>query len=166
MKTGKIYNVFRFAREAHLGQRRKNGDSYISHPVRVTRIARDHGADTEEIYAALLHDVVEDGGITLDNIAERYGKRVAFLVDGLTPLNDLEDTINKLKEYSERDKGVILIRLCDVLHNLNTLAGKLSDKSKIRHKAAVELGRMYGYDALSKEVDALLARRVVENAFS
>lgn len=150
-----LYDVFEFIKDAHDGRFRKNGDLFLFHPLNVAKIAKRNGADTEEIYAALLHDTVEEEGASLEVIKNRYGQRVAFLVDGLTNLSDLGETLKKFREYSEKDCGVVRVRLCDVKHNLMTSIGPLSYKSKARYSLAIELGRKYGFNDLTNGVAAI-----------
>ena len=86
----RILEAFRFADEKHLGQIRKSGEPYISHPLAVAEICADWKLDAQAIMAALLHDVVEDQGVTLEELIERFGAPVAAMVDGLSKLEKLQ----------------------------------------------------------------------------
>ena len=85
-----IRQAYRLADEAHLGQLRKNGDPYITHPIAVAEQCAEWKLDAQALMAALMHDVIEDCGITKLDLAERFGVTVADLVDGLTKLEKLE----------------------------------------------------------------------------
>lgn len=156
-----INDVLKYATEAHRGQTRKTGQPYIVHPIAVSKIVEFFGGDEESICAALLHDVVEDTPISLEEIERRFGKNIAFLVDGVTKLEDKEETLKKIERYAEKDKRVILIKLADRLHNVETAPGReyFRDFNKIYHeylestKFYVKIGREAGYDKLSDRVE-------------
>ncbi len=135
----KIEQAYLFAARAHAGQLRASGEDYIIHPLGVAIILAEIGLDTDTIIAALLHDVVEDTGVTLDELAEEFGPTIASLVDGVTKLGRLED-LNKQERQAENlrkmflamaeDLRVILIKLADRLHNMRTLNYRPRDKQK------------------------------------
>lgn len=135
----KIEQAYLFAARAHAGQLRASGEDYIIHPLGVAIILAEIGLDTDTITAALLHDVVEDTGVTLDELAEKFGPTIASLVDGVTKLGRLED-LNKQERQAENlrkmflamaeDLRVILIKLADRLHNMRTLNYRPRDKQK------------------------------------
>ncbi|MDF7169923.1 HD domain-containing protein, partial [Escherichia coli] len=85
-----VKEAFHFSDEAHLGQYRQSGEPYITHPVAVAEICAGWKLDVQSIMAALLHDVIEDQGVTKSELAEKFGPKVAELVDGLTKLDKLE----------------------------------------------------------------------------
>lgn len=125
----RVRQAFEMAVEAHAHQRRKSGDPYILHPIEVARIC---GEEIElgptAIIAALLHDVVEDTEVTLEDIRERFGERVALLVDGLTKLDHTYDSespqaenFRKVLSFLVEDVRVVLIKIADRLHNMRTL---------------------------------------------
>lgn len=126
----KIEQAYIYAARAHAGQLRASGEDYIIHPLGVAVILAGIGLDTDTIIAALLHDVVEDTEVTLEEIEGRFGEVVARLVDGVTKLRRLED-LNKQERQAENlrkmflamaeDLRVILIKLADRLHNMRTL---------------------------------------------
>ncbi len=126
----RLRQAFEVARRRHEGQMRKTGDPYITHPVAVAEILAEYGLDAESLIAALLHDVVEDTDMTLDDVSEQFGGEVAALIDGVTKLDRIRfdtqaeaqaATIRKLVIALARDVRVLLIKLADRLHNLRTL---------------------------------------------
>lgn len=128
----RITEAFEFANKAHQGSLRKSGEPYIMHPLAVARIAvKDLGLGSTSICAALLHDVVEDTEYTRADIEERFGKRVASIVDGLTKISGgifdatssaQAENFRKLILTIPKDLRVILIKIADRLHNMRTLA--------------------------------------------
>ncbi len=122
-----IERAFDAARAAHLGQVRKSGEEYITHPVAVAEILAELGLDPATIIAALLHDTVEDTKITLETIRRDFGDEVADLVDGVTKLDKLTygptaeaETLRKMVIAMSRDIRVLVIKLSDRLHNART----------------------------------------------
>jgi len=125
-----IWEAYRYSNKAHMGQKRIGGEAYISHPVSVACIASEFHLDAASIQAALLHDVVEDTPSTADDIKNKFGTQVAKLVDGLSKLdkvqfkNDTEaqaENFRKMLLAMSQDVRVILIKLADRLHNMQTL---------------------------------------------
>ncbi len=125
-----VESAFLFARDAHAGQKRQSGEEYIGHPLAVAYIVADLELDLVTVTAALLHDVVEDTSVTLEEVQARFGKDVAGLVDGVTKLGRLEvrtqveqqvENLRKMFLAMAKDIRVILIKLADRLHNLRTL---------------------------------------------
>ena len=125
-----VRRAYRLADEAHLGQMRKNGDPYITHPISVAQICTEWKLDAQALSAALLHDVMEDCGIGKADLVERFGTPVAELVDGLTKLEKLEfhsrehnqaESFRKMLLAMARDVRVILIKLADRSHNMRTM---------------------------------------------
>lgn len=134
-----IESALAFSRAAHQGQLRQSGAPYITHPIAVARILTPLHLDAQAITAALLHDVAEDTGITIDQIAEQFGKPVAELVDGLSKLDKLQfetkedaqaENFRKMLMAMARDVRVILIKLADRLHNMRTLDSVSKEKSE------------------------------------
>jgi len=118
---------------AHVGQTRKSGEPYITHPVAVARVLADQGLDVETLIAAILHDTIEDTPLTRQCIATEFGETVAELVDGVTKLDKLRfrdrqeataESFRKMLLAMSRDLRVILIKLADRLHNMRTLGAK------------------------------------------
>lgn len=125
-----IRQAYRLADEAHLGQMRKNGDPYITHPIAVAAQCAEWKLDAQALMAALMHDVIEDCGITKHELVERFGAPVAELVDGLTKLEKLEfdtreqnqaESFRKMLLAMAKDVRVILIKLADRTHNMRTM---------------------------------------------
>lgn len=123
--------AYRFADEAHLGQLRNNGEPYITHPIAVAAQCADWRLDAQALMAALLHDAIEDCGVTKSELIERFGSAVAELVDGLTKLDKLQfntreesqaESFRKMLLAMARDVRVILIKLADRSHNMRTLS--------------------------------------------
>ncbi|HEX5806531.1 MAG TPA: bifunctional (p)ppGpp synthetase/guanosine-3',5'-bis(diphosphate) 3'-pyrophosphohydrolase [Macromonas sp.] len=125
-----VRQAYRFADKAHLGQLRKNGDPYITHPIAVALQCTEWKLDAQALCAALMHDVMEDCGVTKTDMIERFGPQVADLVDGLTKLDKLEfhsreenqaESFRKMLLAMARDVRVILIKLADRTHNMRTM---------------------------------------------
>ena len=125
-----VRQAYRFADEAHLGQMRKNGAPYITHPIAVAQQCTEWKLDAQALMAALMHDAMEDCGITKQELIERFGAPVAELVDGLTKLDKLQfdtqeqnqaESFRKMLLAMARDVRVILIKLADRTHNMRTM---------------------------------------------
>jgi GTP pyrophosphokinase len=134
-----IKEAFRFSDAAHLGQFRKSGLPYITHPIAVAEILADWKLDAPAIQAALLHDVLEDSGVRKQELIERFGGVVAELVDGVSKLDRLRfdsneeqqaESFRKMLLAMARDVRVILIKLADRLHNVRTLDAMPRDKQR------------------------------------
>jgi len=126
----RVKEAYRFSDEMHLGQVRKSGEPYISHPIAVAEICADWKLDAQAIMAALLHDVIEDQDVKKEELIERFGAPVANLVDGLSKLEKIEfqsvveaqaENFRKMLLAMASDVRVILIKLADRLHNMRTL---------------------------------------------
>lgn len=126
----KIITSYEFAAKAHEGQKRSSGQPYIIHPLAVAYILLELGMDTDTICAAMLHDVVEDTPVTLEEVRKRFGQDVAMLVDGVTKLNKVPmfnkeeqqaENVRKMMLAMSQDIRVIIIKLADRLHNMRTL---------------------------------------------
>ncbi len=125
-----VRRAYRFADEAHLGQTRKNGEPYITHPIAVAALCTEWKLDAQALAAALMHDSMEDCGVTKIELIEKFGVPVAELVDGLTKLDKLEfntreenqaESFRKMLLAMARDVRVILIKLADRTHNMRTM---------------------------------------------
>lgn len=155
--TGKKYDIdkiqraYDYAAGLHAGQRRASGEAYITHPVAVAEIVAGLELDTDSICAALLHDTVEDCGekTNTKEIAKRFGPEVAALVDGVTKMVVLQvadkeeahiENLRKMLLAMSRDVRVILIKLCDRLHNMRTLDAKPEEKQRL---TALETMQVY-----------------------
>ena len=146
--SGKAYNMamiekaYDLANDAHKGVCRRSGEPYICQPLAVARLVLDLGMDSESIAAALLHDVVEDTPTTLTDLTAAFGEEVAALVDGVTKLTKIEfsnieelqaENLRKMLLAMSRDVRVMIIKLCDRLHNMRT--GDAWPEQKRRDKA-------------------------------
>ncbi len=145
----KIEQAYEVAEKAHEGQLRTSGDPYITHPLAVASILLDYCMDTDTICAALLHDVVEDTPVSLDELRKKFGDDVALLVDGVTkiglvPLNSKEEqhaeNIRKILMAMSKDIRVIIIKLADRLHNMRTLGARPPQKQR---KTSLETMNFY-----------------------
>ncbi len=125
-----VYRAYLFSAEAHDGQVRKSGEAYIFHPVSATYILAEMHSDTQTLCAAMLHDVIEDTGITKEKLEAEFGKQVAELVDGVSKLSTIEfrtrehaqaENFRKMLLAMNRDIRVIIVKLADRLHNMRTL---------------------------------------------
>ncbi|MFZ6744143.1 RelA/SpoT family protein [Undibacterium sp. JH2W] len=134
-----VKEAYRFSDEMHLGQVRKSGEPYISHPIAVAEICAEWKLDVQAIMAALLHDVMEDQDVKKDELIERFGAPVATLVDGLSKLEKIEfqsqieaqaENFRKMLLAMARDVRVILVKLADRLHNMRTLGFMSAEKKR------------------------------------
>jgi len=144
-----IEKAYRIAKEAHEGQLRKSGEPYIIHPLCVAIILADLELDKETIVAGILHDVVEDTVLSLDEVAKLFGDEVALLVDGVTKLTQLSWSMDKVEIQAEnlrkmflamaKDIRVILIKLADRLHNMRTLQYMRPEKQKDKARETMDI---------------------------
>jgi GTP pyrophosphokinase len=132
-----VRQAYRFADAAHLGQLRNSGEPYITHPISVATQCAEWKLDAQALMAALLHDSMEDCGVTKAALIERFGSQVADLVDGLTKLDKLQfntreenqaESFRKMLLAMARDVRVILVKLADRTHNMRTLSDAPRDK--------------------------------------
>ena len=144
-----VLEAYRFGEEAHQGQTRLSGEPYITHPLAVAGALAEWRMDAQAIIAALLHDVMEDTAVTKADIAARFGKQVAELVDGLSKLDRIEfqsyqdaqaENFRKMLMAMARDLRIVLIKLADRRHNLQTMAPVRPDK---RRRIAFETLEIY-----------------------
>ncbi|MES2013427.1 MAG: HD domain-containing protein, partial [Pseudomonadota bacterium] len=143
-----IWEGYRYAYQAHDGVVRKTGEPYIIHPVSVACVLADLHMDVPTILAALLHDVVEDTEITTSDIKEKFGPQVAELVDGVTKLDKIEfqsasqaqaENFRKMLLAMSQDVRVILVKLADRLHNMQTLEAMKPEKQKLIAKETLDI---------------------------
>ena len=143
-----VWEAYRFSDQAHQGQMRRSGEPYITHPVSVALILASLHLDTPTIIAALLHDVVEDTGITKEDVGEKFGPQVAELVDGLSKLDKIEfqsateaqaENFRKMLLAMSQDVRVILVKLADRLHNMQTLDVMKPDKRRRIARETLEI---------------------------
>jgi GTP diphosphokinase / guanosine-3',5'-bis(diphosphate) 3'-diphosphatase len=143
-----VWVAYRYAAAAHEGQTRRTGEPYISHPVAVACILAKLHMDLPTLLAALLHDVVEDTGVAIAEISEKFGKQVADLVEGLTKLDKIEfqsatqaqaENFRKMLLAMSQDVRVILVKLADRLHNMQSLDVMKLDKQKRIARETLEI---------------------------
>lgn len=144
-----VEKAYRVARDSHRDQKRKSGEPYIIHPLCVAIILADLEMDKETIAAGLLHDVVEDTGMTLEELSREFGSEVAFLVDGVTKLTQLSWDKDKVEIQAEnlrkmflamaKDIRVIIIKLADRLHNMRTGQFWKPEKQKEKARETLEI---------------------------
>ncbi len=152
--AGRIQAAYRYAAQAHAHQKRMSGEPYITHPLAVAGAVVEWRMDADAICAALLHDVLEDTGTTKHELAEKFGKEVAELVDGLSKLDKMEfasyqeaqaENFRKMLMAMARDLRVVLIKLADRQHNIQTMGSMRADK---RARIARETLEIYAPIAL------------------
>jgi GTP diphosphokinase / guanosine-3',5'-bis(diphosphate) 3'-diphosphatase len=148
-EIAQVKKAFQFSDAAHLGQYRHSGEPYITHPVAVAELCATWRLDAPSIMAALLHDVIEDTGCTKADLVEKFGTKVAELVEGLTKLDKLEfqshaeaqaESFRKMFMAMARDVRVILVKLADRTHNMRTLDAVPMEK---RRRVAAETIEIY-----------------------
>ena len=167
-KVDIITKAFNFARQAHKGVRRLSGEPYIMHPIAVAQIACEEvGLGSTSICAALLHDVVEDTDYTTEDLANIFGPKIAQIVDGLTKISGgifgeqasaQAENFKKLLLTMSEDIRVILIKICDRLHNMRTLASQPANK---QYKIAGET--LYIYAPLANRLGLYKVKSELEN---
>src|SRR5262245_9066847 len=167
----RIKEAYRFSDAAHLGQFRKSGEPYITHPIAVAEVLVDWKLDAAAIQAALLHDVLEDSGVAKQELAARFGPIVAELVDGVSKLDRLRfdsneeqqaESFRKMLLAMARDVRVILIKLADRLHNVRTLDAMELEK---RRRIARETLDIYAPIAHRLGLNAIY-RELLEQSFA
>ncbi len=174
----KILDAYFFAKEKHMGQYRKSGEEYITHPLNVALILTSIYADSECLQAALLHDVLEDCDVTEEEFKEKFGLVVYRLVDGVTKLGRLHfSTDNEyLVEYYKKiivgmseDVRVIIVKLADRLHNMRTLWATPVEKQKKKSKEVLEifapLAHHLGIHKIKSELEDLALRYLKPTVF-
>ncbi|WP_438985063.1 RelA/SpoT family protein [Aequoribacter sp.] len=143
-----VKRAFFYAEQAHFGQTRRSGDPYVTHPLAVACILAEMHMDPQSIMAGLLHDVIEDTGISKTALAEQFGDTVAELVDGVSKLTQIEfnslaekqaENFQKMALAMARDIRVILVKLADRLHNMRTLGVLNPAKSRRIAKETLEI---------------------------
>lgn len=127
----RLVGAYEFAKTAHEGQKRSDGSPYASHPLATCEILIQLKVDEDTLITALLHDVPEDTSYTLKDVEKRFGKKVAFLVEGVTKLSKVQykhdmaerqiESLKRLFFHSAKDLRIILVKLADRLHNMRTL---------------------------------------------
>ena len=145
-----IEKAYQLASKAHEGQKRKSGEPYIIHPICVGIILAELELDKESIAAGLMHDVVEDTDVTLEDISAEFGDEIALLVDGVTKLTRINWDMDKVEIQAEnlrkmflamaKDIRVIIIKLADRLHNMRTLVSIMTpEKQKEKARETMDI---------------------------
>lgn len=162
-----LRRAYLLAESSHRGQMRKSGEPYITHPLAVTLILAELGAETTTLTASLLHDTVEDTDVTLDQVGEEFGAEVRYLVDGVTKLEKVDygaaaepETFRKMLVATGSDVRVMSIKLADRLHNMRTLGVMRPEKqeriAKITRDFLIPLAERLGVQALKTELEDLV----------
>ncbi|MFD4951860.1 MULTISPECIES: RelA/SpoT family protein [unclassified Streptomyces] len=162
-----LRRAYVLAESSHRGQMRKSGEPYITHPLAVTLILAELGAETTTLTASLLHDTVEDTDVTLDQVREQFGEEVRYIVDGVTKLEKVDygaaaepETFRKMLVATGSDVRVMSIKLADRLHNMRTLGVMRPDKqariAKVTRDVLIPLAERLGVQALKSELEDLV----------
>lgn len=162
-----LSRAYVLAESSHRGQMRKSGEPYITHPLAVTLILAELGAETTTLTASLLHDTVEDTEVTLDQVREEFGDEVCYLVDGVTKLEKVDygaaaepETFRKMLVATGNDVRVMSIKLADRLHNMRTLGVMRPEKqariAKVTRDVLIPLAERLGVQALKTELEDLV----------
>ncbi|MET9993734.1 HD domain-containing protein [Streptomyces mutabilis] len=162
-----LRRAYVLAESSHRGQMRKSGEPYITHPLAVTLILAELGAETTTLTASLLHDTVEDTDVTLDQVGEQFGAEVRYLVDGVTKLEKVDygaaaepETFRKMLLATGNDVRVMSIKLADRLHNMRTLGVMRQEKqeriAKVTRDVLIPLAERLGVQALKSELEDLV----------
>ncbi len=168
-----VLEAYRFGEEAHQGQTRLSGEPYITHPLAVAGALAEWRMDAQAITAALLHDVMEDTAVTKADIAARFGKQVAELVDGLSKLDRIEfqsyqdaqaENFRKMLMAMARDLRIVLIKLADRRHNLQTMEPVRPDKRRrIAHETLeiyAPIATRLGLNNISRQLQDLSFKHI------
>ncbi len=169
----RVHDAFHYSEDAHRGQRRLSGEPYIIHPLAVAYGVAEWRLDATAIIAALLHDVLEDTGVSKQELSTRFGKPVADLVDGLSKLDKIEfssyqeaqaENFRKMLLAMARDLRVILIKLTDRLHNMQTLDCLRPDKQRRIARETLEIyapiANRLGLNKIYRELQDLSFQRI------
>ncbi|MEW1629231.1 HD domain-containing protein [Streptomyces sp. NPDC089173] len=162
-----LHRAYVLAESSHRGQMRKSGEPYITHPLAVTLILAELGAETTTLTASLLHDTVEDTEVTLDQVRDQFGEEVRYLVDGVTKLEKVDygaaaepETFRKMLVATGNDVRVMSIKLADRLHNMRTLTVMRPEKqariAKVTRDVLIPLAERLGVQALKTELEDLV----------
>ncbi|WP_369195441.1 RelA/SpoT family protein [Streptomyces djakartensis] len=162
-----LRRAYVLAESSHRGQMRKSGEPYITHPLAVTLILAELGAETTTLTASLLHDTVEDTDVTLDQVRDQFGEEVRYLVDGVTKLEKVDygaaaepETFRKMLVATGNDVRVMSIKLADRLHNMRTLGVMRPEKqeriAKVTRDVLIPLAERLGVQALKTELEDLV----------
>ncbi|WP_163648002.1 bifunctional GTP diphosphokinase/guanosine-3',5'-bis pyrophosphate 3'-pyrophosphohydrolase [Modicisalibacter sp. 'Wilcox'] len=143
-----VKRAFYYAEQAHDGQRRRSGEPYVTHPLAVSNILANMHMDYQSLMAAMLHDVIEDTGVTKEALAAQFGEAVAELVDGVSKLTQITfedkavaqaENFQKMVMAMSQDIRVIIVKLADRLHNMRTLGALRPDKKRRIARETLEI---------------------------
>mgnify|MGYP002799272863 FL=1 len=161
-----VDRAYALAEAAHADQRRRSGEPYICHPLSVAEILVEMGMDSESIAAALMHDVAEDTAVTIEEIRQKFGAEVALLVDGVTKLTQIKfsnvedrqaENLRKMLLAMSQDVRVMIIKLCDRLHNMRTgdawLEQKRRDKALETMEVYAPIAHRLGISNIKEELE-------------
>lgn len=189
-ESGKDYDIeniekaYRIAENAHNGQMRKSGEPYLIHPISVAYLLVEMGMDSMSVISGLLHDVVEDTDISLEEVQKMFGKEIALLIDGLTKISQIPfssreeqqaENIRKMLMAMAEDIRVIIIKFADRMHNLSTLEYVAPQKQRdkaleclevyapIAHRLGIRAVKEYMDDISLKYLDPMAYDEVLEN---
>ncbi len=173
-----LWNVYKYARDAHRGQKRKSGEPYFEHPFQTAKILAEMNMDIRTVAGGLLHDVIEDTGIVFKDIEKEFGYDVAKLVEGVTKISGITfksrqqeqaDNFRKMLLSVAEDIRVIIIKLADRLHNMQTLAALPKIK---RRRIAIETRDVYtplahrlGMYKLKSDLEDLVLKNLDHDSF-
>jgi len=146
----RVERAFELGKEVHKGQKRKSGEPYFNHPIAVADKLADMGADADTIIAALLHDTIEDTPLTLDDVEKEFGTTVAILINGVTKLSSEDvatkssldeqiETLRKIFILMQEDVRIMVIKLVDRLHNMQTVEFLSEARQKAQAQETMEV---------------------------
>jgi GTP diphosphokinase / guanosine-3',5'-bis(diphosphate) 3'-diphosphatase len=174
-----VERAFLLGEQGHRGQNRKSGEPYITHPVAVAKILAELRLDSETLIAAILHDTLEDTAITKAEIAQKFGSKVAELVDGVTKLDKVHfeskeqqaaESLRKMVFSMARDPRVILIKLADRLHNMRTLGAQASNSARRIARETLEvyapIAQRLGMNAIKSELQDIGFRTLYPHRYA
>nr|WP_229698589.1 HD domain-containing protein [Wenjunlia tyrosinilytica] len=162
-----LRRAYLLAASSHSGQMRKSGEPYITHPLAVTMILAELGAETTTLVASLLHDTVEDTEVTLDQVREQFGEEVRYLVDGVTKLEKVDygaaaepETFRKMLVATGNDVRVMVIKLADRLHNMRTIRHMRPASqvriAKVTRDVLIPLAERLGIQVIKTELEDIV----------
>ncbi|MGH3325143.1 MAG: HD domain-containing protein, partial [Streptomyces sp.] len=162
-----LRRAYVLAESSHRGQTRKSGEPYITHPLAVTLLLAQLGAETTTLTASLLHDTVEDTEVTLEQVRKEFGEEVGYLVDGVTKLEKVDygaaaepETFRKMLVATGNDVRVMSIKLADRLHNMRTLSVMRPEKqvriAQVTRDVLIPFAERLGVQALKSELEDLV----------
>ena len=174
MTLSTLKKTSRYAEIEHKRQNKKACDLYIAHSKRVVLIAFKYEADFPTLQACLLYNLIEDTKVTSEDIRKSFGKEIAFLVEGVTKADTLEDTMKKVEVYSSKDRRVIQIKLADRLDNTADLIRNKSLESLQKtitnyqnsNPFYIKLGKALGYKEMADALEELTNKLQPANSLS